>query len=65
MIKWRKGNHRETENETDERKKGVKKVRKAETFAALKSEPKCPNDVLLGPYICASFSPPQRRVVLQ
>lgn len=65
MIKRRKGNHRETENETDERKKGVKKVRKAETFAALEGEPKCPNNELLCPYIRASFSPPQRRVVLQ
>ena len=46
MIKWRKGNHRETEKETDERKKGMKKVRKAENFVALESEPKCPNDVL-------------------
>lgn len=32
MIKWRKGNHRETEKETDERKKGMKKVGKLRPY---------------------------------
>lgn len=39
MIKGRKGSHREIENEKDERKKGVKKKRKAETFHLWKVNP--------------------------